>query len=322
MASKQYPIQSGFGAQTAAADVLAGLDLRGKVAIVTGGYAGLGLETTHALAQAGATVVVPARSAAKASAALQGMRNVELAALDLLDRASIDAFARSFLDSGRPLHMLVNNAGIMATPLARDAHGYESQFSANHLGHFRLTALLLPALLAADGARVVSVSSRGHHFSGVNFDDPHFLKRDYDKWLAYGQSKTANILFALGLDERGARHGIRAFSLHPGRILDTDLKRHLSDDDLRKAGAMNEQGELVYTGCKTPAQGAATSVGCAASPQLQGMGGVYCEDVDIAHLISADEQSNSGLRPWAADPALADRLWTLSEELAGIEFRL
>lgn len=322
MASKQYPITSGFGAQSTAEQVLTGLDLRGKTAIVTGGYAGLGLETTRVLAAAGAAVVVAARSMDKARAALQGIPNVEPATLDLLDRDSIDAFARRFLDSGRPLHMLINNAGIMAAPLARDAHGYESQFSANHLGHFRLTARLLPALVQAAGARVVSLSSRGHHWGQIDFDDPHFERRAYDKWAAYGQSKTANILFALGLDERGLRHGIRAFSLHPGRIIDTNLKRHLNTDDLRAFGLIDEQGELNYAGCKTIAQGAATTVWCAASPQLQGMGGVYCEDVDIAVPVSADAQTSSGLRPWAADPALADRLWTLSEQLADVEFRL
>ena len=322
MASKQYPIQSGFGAQSTAAEVMDDIDLHGKTAIITGGYAGIGLETTRVLAAAGATVVVPARSMDKARAALQGIPRVELAELDLLDRASIDAFAHQYLDSGRALHMLINNAGIMATPLARDAHGYESQFAANHLGHFRLTARLLPALMQAGGARVVALSSRGHHWGQVDFDDPHFQRRDYDKWQAYGQSKTANILFASGLDERGLRHGIRAFSLHPGRILDTDLKRHLNTDDLRAFGLIDEKGELIRTGGKTIAQGAATTVWCAASPQLQGMGGVYCEDVDIAVPVAADDTGNTGLRPWAADPVLADRLWTLSEQLADIEFRL
>jgi NAD(P)-dependent dehydrogenase (short-subunit alcohol dehydrogenase family) len=321
MASKQYPIQSGFGAQTTAAEVMAGIGLHGKTAIVTGGYSGIGLETTRVFATAGATVVVPARSIDKARAALRDIPGVELAPLDLLDRASIDTFAHNFLDSGRALHLLINNAGIMAAPLARDVQGYESQFAANHLGHFRLTARLLPALMQANGARVVALSSRGHHWGAIDFDDPHFQRRDYDKWQAYGQSKTANILFASGLDERGLRHGIRAFSVHPGRILDTDLKRHLSMDDLRQFGLIDENGEMIRSGSKTIAQGAATTVWCAASPQLQGMGGVYCEDVEIAVPVPADDTGSSGLRPWAADPALADRLWTLSEQQAGIEFR-
>lgn len=322
MESKQSPIGSGFGAHTTAIEALAGANLSGKVAIVTGGYSGLGLETVRVLAGAGATVIVPARSMDKARAALAGMDNVELEALDLLDPGSIDAFCQRFLDSGRALRLLVNNAGVMAAPLARDARGYETQFSANHLGHFQLTARLFPALCKAGGARVVSVSSRGHHFGGVDFDDTQFERRPYDKWAAYGQAKTANILFALALDRRAAGHGIRAFSLHPGRILDTGLIRHLSSDDLRKAGVMDEQGQLIQGGGKTIAQGAATTVWCATSQRLDNMGGVYCEDVDIAAPVAAEVASASGVKPWATDITLANRLWALSETLTGVNFSI
>jgi NAD(P)-dependent dehydrogenase (short-subunit alcohol dehydrogenase family) len=245
MTSRQFPIHSGFGAQATAREVLDGVDLHGKIAIVTGGYSGLGLETTRVLADAGATVIVPARTPGKARNALAGIPRTELAALDLLNPASITAFAQGFIESGRPLHMLVNSAGIMAPPLVRDARGYESQFSANHLGHFQLASHLLPALRKANGARVVSVSSRGHQFGGVDFDDPHFVLREYDRWKAYGQSKTANALFALELDARGAEHGIRAFSAHPGRIMDTGLVRHLSFEDLRASGAIDEHGKVI-----------------------------------------------------------------------------
>jgi NAD(P)-dependent dehydrogenase (short-subunit alcohol dehydrogenase family) len=238
---------------------------------------------------------------------------VELEELDLIDTASIDAFAQRFLDSGRPLDMLINNAGIMAPPLVRDSRGYESQFATNHLGHFQLTARLWPALKQAGSARVVSVSSTGIRFGGVDFDDPNFEQQEYDKWKAYGQSKTANALFAVALDRRGQVHGICAFSVHPGRIM-TDLMRYLSDDERALAGEY-----------KTTEQGAATSVWCATSSQLEGKGGVYCIDADIAEVIPAFAlqgmgQVLSGVLPWAIDPGLAERLWQLSEEMTGMKF--
>jgi NAD(P)-dependent dehydrogenase (short-subunit alcohol dehydrogenase family) len=328
MTSPQAPIHSGFNATTTALQALDGRDLSGKTVIVTGGYSGLGLETTRVLAQAGATVVVPARSPDKARKALAGMARVEQAALDLMDPASIDAFASSFIASGRPLHILVNSAGIMATPLARDARGYESQFSSNHLGHFQLTARLWPALRKAGGARVVSVASRAQRICGVDFEDPNFERRAYDKWKAYGQSKSANVLFAVGLDRRGEAHGVRAFALHPGSIL-TDLARDLNDDDLRALGVSPGDahghvpaGKSAAEGgdFKTVAQGAATAVWCATSAQLDGMGGVYCENVDVAVAVPADHADPSGVRPWAIAPELAERLWPLSEKLTGVSF--
>ena len=348
---KQQPIASGFGAASTAEEVIKGIDLSGKMAIVTGGYAGIGLETARVLSAAGAKVIVPARDMAKAEQALKGIPDIELHRMDLFDPASIDAFADAFLSSGRPLHILVNNAGIMATPLVRDARGYESQFATNHLGHFQLVARLWPALVqagtgrspnstlrpgeqSAGGARVVSVSSWGHRFAPVDFDDPNFLHRPYDRWQAYGQSKTANILFAVGLDARGQAAGIRAFSLHPGTIVSTDLSRHVSLDDLRKAGALDEQNRPILDpsrGLKSIPQGAATSVWCATSPQLEGKGGVYCENCDIAPLIPADKEAEMrsvsrplgsqalGVFSYAVDPTAADRLWKLSETLTGVK---
>jgi NAD(P)-dependent dehydrogenase (short-subunit alcohol dehydrogenase family) len=314
MTTEQKPLKSGFGAKTTAREVLAGRDLTGKTAVVTGGYSGVGLETTRALAEAGATVVVPARTQEKARTALAGIPRVEIETLELIDPASIDEFAGRFLGSGRPLDMLINNAGIMALPLRRDARGYESQFATNHLGHFQLTARLWPALKRAGGARVVSVSSTGIRFGGVDFDDPNFERREYDKWRAYGQSKTANALFAVGLDKRGQAHGVRAFSVHPGRI-HTDLARYMSDEELAAVGGA----------FKTPEQGAATSVWCATSPQLEGKGGVYCMDADIAGVISdfalqGVDQEMTGVLPWAIDPDLAERLWRLSEKMTGVKF--
>jgi NAD(P)-dependent dehydrogenase (short-subunit alcohol dehydrogenase family) len=328
MTSRQAPIPSGFKATSTAEQALGGRDLSGKTAIVTGGYSGLGLETTRVLAQAGATVIVPARSTAKAYAALEGMVGVEHGVIDLMDPASIDAFASAFIASGRKLDMLVNSAGIMAAPLERDARGYEVQFSANHLGHFQLTARLWPALRRAGDARVVSVSSRGHRRAPVDFDDPNFERRPYDKWAAYGQSKTANVLFALALDKRGEPHGVRAFAVHPGSIF-TDLARHLSADDLRSLGIAPDAptalpaGKSVDEGgdFRTVQQGAATAVWCAATPQLAGMGGVYCENVDVAEAVPADREG-PGVRPWAIDANAAERLWPLSEKLTGVPFNV
>ncbi|HEY8966567.1 MAG TPA: oxidoreductase [Candidatus Methylacidiphilales bacterium] len=323
----QSPIGSGFGAATAAAEVIRGIDLSGKTAIVTGGYAGIGLETARVLAGAGASVIVPVRNPGKAQANLRGLAGVETASLDLLDPASIDAFAASFLASGRPLPLLIANAGVMATPLTRDGRGYEIQFATNHLGHFQLAARLWPALAEAGragGARVVAVSSAGHRFSGIDFADPHFERRPYDKWQAYGQSKTANALFALELDRRGREAGVRAFSLHPGAI-QTDLGRYLTADDLKGFGiTLAADGSWVlppespFT-MKTVPQGAATTVWCATSPRLDGMGGVYCQDCEIA-VPSAGEGLRDGVHPWAVDPEAAKRLWRLSEELTGVAF--
>lgn len=321
MTTEQKPLKSGFGAKTTAKEVLSGLDLSGKLAIVTGGSSGVGLETTRALTEAGAIVIVPARTQEKARAALAGIPRVEIEALELSDPASIDAFAARFLDTGRPLDMLINNAGIMAPPLQRDARGYESQFATNHLGHFQLTARLWPALKRAGKARVVSVSSTGIMFGGVDFDDPSFERREYDKWKAYGQSKTANALFAVALDQRGEVHDVRAFSAHPGGIV-TNLARHLSDEEVSSFADEARAGRINL---KTPEQGAATSVWCATSPQLEGKGGVYCMDVDIAEAIldftpKTPSDQPTGVLPWATDPDLAERLWNLSERMCGIQF--
>jgi NAD(P)-dependent dehydrogenase (short-subunit alcohol dehydrogenase family) len=316
MTTKQTSIHSGYGAQTTAREAIGDRDLRGLTAIVTGGHAGLGLETTRVLAGAGATVVVGTRTLDKARAALAGIARVEIEALDLSEPASIDVFAERFLASGRALALLVNNAGIMATPLVRDRRGFESQFATNHLGHFQLTARLWPALRRANGARVVALSSRGHAYGGVDFDDPSFERREYDKWKAYGQSKTANALFALALDARGEAHRVRAFSVHPGAI-HTELTRSLPEEELRTLLA---SPRIAATTFKTVEQGAATSVWCAASKELDGMGGVYCEDVDIAEAVGADFAGATGVRPWAVDPAAAERLWKKSEEWTGVPF--
>lgn len=317
MRTPQHPIHSGFGPATTAQEVLRGADLRGRTAIVTGGYSGLGLETARALARAGARIIVLARDPARAQAALQGIAGAETAPMDLADPASVDAFAARFLAGGAPLDLLVASAGIMATPLTRDARGHELQFAVNHLGHFQLAARLWPALRRAGSARVVAYSSRGHQIAGIGWDDIDFTGHAYDKWVAYGQSKTANALFALGLDARGATDGIRAFSLHPGTVLGP-LARHLSEAEIDAFDVRDAGGAAINAperDLKTAAQGAATAVWCATSGQLDGMGGVYCEDCDVAPI---EDAGRFGVRPWAADADAAERLWRLSEALTGV----
>ncbi len=329
MTTPQTPIGSGFGPASTAAQVIAGIDLSGKTAIVTGGYSGLGRESVRAFLAAGARVIVPAREIARARDALAELPAAEIWPMDLLDPASIDAFAARFLAEGKPLHLLVNSAGIMALPeLTRDARGHELQFATNHLGHFQLTLRLWPALKAAHGARVVAVSSLGHRFSPVVFDDIDFARRPYTPFGAYGQSKTANALFAVALDRRGAADGVRAFAVHPGGIVATNLGKYLDVAMLRDLGVFDAEGRPVIAperGYKTPEMGAATQVWCATSPALAGQGGVYCEDCDISVLLSppegeyvlGDTLGVRGVFPHAVDAAAAERLWTLSEELTG-----
>ncbi|MFJ3223054.1 SDR family NAD(P)-dependent oxidoreductase [Streptomyces sp. NPDC086783] len=316
MSTAQHKIGSGFGATSTADDVLHGIDLGGKLALVTGGYSGLGLETTRALVKAGARVVVPARRVSVAREALAGLDGVEVDELDLGEQDSVRGFAERFLASGRPLDIVVDSAAIMACPETRVGPGWEAQFATNHLGHYALVNRLWPAI-APGGARVVSVSSAGHHYSGIRWDDVNWHD-GYDKWEAYGQAKTANALFAVHLDRLGRDTGVRAFSLHPGGIL-TPLQRHLPKEEMVQRGWIDEDGTpLNPQGFKTPEQGAATQVWAATSPQLAGRGGVYLEDCDIAEPAPADG-TRTGVCAHATDPEQAARLWRLSAELTGVD---
>ncbi|TDE13569.1 SDR family NAD(P)-dependent oxidoreductase [Jiangella asiatica] len=316
MTTLQHSIGSGFRADTTAAQVLDGIDLSGKLAVVTGGYSGLGLETTRALSGAGAHVVVPARRPDIAREALAGMDDVEVDQLDLGDLDSVRGFVDRFLASGRGIDIAINNAGIMACPETRLGPGWEAQFATNHLGHFALINRLWPALVAGDGARVVSVSSRGHHRSPIRWDDVQF-ENGYDKWTAYGQAKTANVLFAVRLDQLGRDARVRAFSLHPGGIL-TPLQRHLPKEEMVAAGWIDEDGNPLNPTFKTPEQGAATQVWAATSPRLAGLGGLYLEDCDIAEPASGSGDTARGVRHYALDPDEAARLWTLSAQLTEV----
>ncbi|TDV43631.1 SDR family NAD(P)-dependent oxidoreductase [Actinophytocola oryzae] len=310
MTTPQHKIGSGFGYHSTAAEVAAGVDLTGKLALVTGGYSGIGLETTRVLAAAGARVVVPARRPANAAEALAGIDGVEVDELDLGDLDSVRAFADRFLATDRRIDVVIASAGVMAMPQTRVGPGWEAQFAINHLGHFALVNRLWPAV--ADGARVVMVSSRGHNFSGIRWDDPWFAD-GYDRWLAYGQAKTANVLFAVHLDAL-AEARVRAFALHPGRIR-TALLRHVDTDDMRERGMVDAEGNIVGD-WKTVGEGAATQVWAATSPQLAGMGGVYLEDCEIAEPARPDDPMH-GVRDHATDPAQAARLWAMSAELTG-----
>ena len=310
--SPQQPIGSGFGRDSTAADVLTGLDLTGVTAVVTGGYSGVGLETTRALSAAGAAVVVPARRPDHARDQLAGLQRVEVDELDLADLDSVSGFADRFLTSGRPVGILINNAAVMANAETRVGPGWESQFATNHLGHFALTNRLWPAL-ASGGSRVVSVSSIGHQSSGIRWDDLQF-DDGYDKWAAYGQAKTANVLFAVELDRLASPDGVRALSVMPGGIR-TPLQRHLDAEEMVRLGWYDEAGNDLYD-WKSPEQGAATQLWAATSPRLADIGGVYCEDVDIAR--PAGSGGPGGVSPHAVDPEQARRLWALSAELTGV----
>lgn len=322
----QKPIGSGFNAQSTAKEVIKGIDLTGKNVILTGGNTGIGLETAKVMAEAGAQVIVIARNFEKAKKNLDGIANVQLEKMDLADPASIDAFSQNFIASGKPLHFLINNAGIMWVPLRKDSRGFESQLATNHLGHFQLTARLWSALKKANGAKVINLSSFGHHYSGFNFDDPNFEHREYETLQGYGQSKTATNLFSMELDNRAKEFGVRAFSVHPGSVGGTDLAREASLELFKKMGILDDNGIIrpeVAAMLKTVPQGAATTVWCATSPKLNNLGGVYCEDVEVAELdLSDGTTSSKGVMPWSLDEASAKKLWTLSESMTNVQFQV
>jgi len=311
------PVTSRFGASSTALEVIEGVDLHGRFAIVTGGAAGIGAETARALAAAGADLTIAARDHGAAASlrttlAEETGADVQVLEVDLGSLVSVRAAAASFLARGVPLDILINNAGVMATPLERTREGFELQFGTNHLGHFALTTALLPALRRASAARVVALSSIGHRRSALVADDPNYLRRPYDRWEAYGQSKTANALFAVGVTARLGDEGLVANAVMPGGIM-TGLQKHLSRDEQVALGWIDEDG-TPNPRFKTPAQGASTSIWAAVAPELEGVGGRYLENCAEARPWDASVPYE-GVMPYALDPSTADVLWELSEAL-------
>lgn len=314
--------KSVYGPQTTTHQVTQGVDLEGRLAIVTGASGGLGAETARALAACGAQVTLAARDLAKAEAVASEIREstghakVDVLELELTSSTSVRAAAKQWLASREKLHLLVNNAGIMACDLARTSEGYELQFATNHFGHFLFTGLLVPALLKAAPSRIVNLSSAGHRMSGVVFDDIHYENRPYDKWESYGQSKSANVLFSIELYRRLAASGVTANAVHPGMII-TELGRHLSQDDVKELMSRRPAGsEMTW---KSVEAGAATSVWAAVAPEFEARGGLYLEDCHIAGPRKSDD-AVEGYAPWAVDPDAAKQLWRLSEEALGESF--
>jgi NAD(P)-dependent dehydrogenase (short-subunit alcohol dehydrogenase family) len=317
-----HPITSAFGARSTAIEVVQGISLIGKRAIVTGGASGLGLETSRALAAAGAEITLAVRNTAQGEAAAQEIRQqypaaeIRIGLLDLADLSSVRKFTQDWLAQSQPLDILINNAAIMACPLTRSPQGWEAQFATNHLGHFVLTTELLPALLQAAAksgdARVVALSSSGHKMGKVDFDDIHFERREYNKWTAYGQAKSANALMALGLHLRYGEQGITANAVHPGGIM-TGLQKFLPLEEMRAMGWLKDDDTPLDL-FKNPEQGASTSVWAATAAELKGRGGMYLEDCRQG-VPAEPGQRVSGYAPHIADEAAAQRLWAVSQAL-------
>ncbi len=310
-----------FGAESTAREVVEGLDLAARRAIVTGASGGLGAETAAALASRGARVTLAARNLAKAQGVADAIceetpgARVDVLEIELSVPKQVRSFAERFRERHGDLDLLINNAGIMACPLARTEEGWELQFATNHLGHFLLTGLLTPLLRESGNARVVNLSSGGHRFAPEISEDLHFKEREYDKFLAYGQSKTANVLFSVELDRRLRDDGVRAFAVHPGVIM-TELARHMTQVDIEGLQSRSPGRRLSF---KSVGAGAATSTWAATAPELAQQGGIYLEDCGIAE-VNEDPGGPSGVHPGALDPDAALRLWSLSEALVNQRF--
>lgn len=311
---------SQFGAKTTTDEVLAGVDLAGKRVLITGVSAGLGVETARALAARGATVVGAARDLDKARAATAGIPRIALIELDLASLASVRAAADALVADGRPFDLVIANAGVMATPLGKTADGFETQFGTNHLGHFVFVNRIAP--LIRDGGRLVNLASAGHRFADVDLDDPNFETTPYEPFVAYGRSKTANVLFAVEFDRRHKGRGVRAAAVHPGGIA-TELGRHMTPEAMQalidSANASSPEGAPAFQ-WKTIPQGAATSVWAAAVASAEDVGGRYCEDCHVAELSEDSDIVSGGVRAYALDAERAKALWALSEEMVGERF--
>jgi NAD(P)-dependent dehydrogenase (short-subunit alcohol dehydrogenase family) len=316
----QKPINSGFNSKSNAHEITKDIDLNGKIAIVTGGYSGIGLETTRELVSSGAEVIIPAKRSEVAIRNLEGIISKEnVIEMDLSDLNSVKNFTDEYKENFNRLDLLINNAGIMACPETRIGNNWESQIAINHFGHFMLTKELMDMMVDNDGARFVSLSSSAHSLTGMLWDDIHFLNNPYDKWMAYGQSKTASSLIAIEFDRLMEDKGVRGFSVHPGGIM-TPLQRHLQNEEMVTLGWMKEDGslsDLAKNFFKTTSQGSSTTLWCATSSSLNNIGGVFCEDCDIAKIKSEVDESMQryfGVADWAVDIDEASKLWELTEK--------
>ena len=316
----QKPIDSGFNSKSNAHEITKDVDLNGKIAIVTGGYSGIGLETTRELVLSEAEVIIPAKRTDVAIKNLEGIVPKEnVIEMDLSDLNSVKNFTDGYKENFNRLDLLINNAGIMACPETRIGNNWESQIAVNHFGHFLLTKELMDMMAGNDGARFVSLSSSAHSLTGILWDDIHFLDNPYDKWMAYGQSKTASSLIAIEFDRLMKDKGVRGFSVHPGGII-TPLQRHLQKEEMVALGWMKEDGsptELTKNFFKTTSQGASTTLWCATNPSLNNIGGVFCEDCDIAKIKSEVDESMQryfGVADWAVDVDEASKLWELTDK--------
>lgn len=315
---QQIQINSGFGAKSEPKEILNEIDLTGKIALVTGGYSGIGLETTKALVEVGAEVIIPARRVSIAKKELSGIiEDKNIIEVNLADPSSVIKVVEQLLDSNLTLDILINNAGIMACPQMPTKEGWDLQFAVNHIGHFILTKGLMPAMQKADEPRLVTLSSTGHKLSGIQWDDVNF-ENSYDKWQAYGQSKTAASLLAVEINTRMKNRGIKSYSVHPGGIV-TPLQRHLENEEMVALGWKKEDGSLsdmAAAAFKSPSQGASTTLWCATSPMLNDISGVYCEDCDVAPRQSdGPEARYVGVADWAVDTDEATKLWELTEQM-------
>lgn len=311
--TEQQPMGTRFDATSGIDDVMAGIDLSGKTALVTGGSSGLGAETVIAFAAAGARVIAPVRR--PDSAPVSG-RIEEIPGFDLGDLDSVAKTAGRIAELTDHIDIVIAAAGVMATPLRRIGPGWELQFTVNHLGHFSLITRIYPQL-AARGARVVTYSSAAHHATDIRWDDLHFL-HDYDKWVAYGQSKTATALLAVHLDELGRGDGVRAFTVHPGMIF-TGLQREIPSDEQLAMGWIDEDDNFIGQGFKTISQGTATGLWAATASKLEGRGGLFLQDCDIAEIVESGGDVVGGVEPYAIDPDNAARLWQLSAAMTATD---
>ena len=315
--------RSNFGAETTTDEVLEGIDLSGKTVFITGGASGLGTETARAMAAKGAHIVIPARDIAKGEDAVKSLReatgndSIDIIECDLGSLDSVRQCAEAANAKYDKIDLLINNAGVMACPRGETADGFEMQFGTNHIGHFLLTNLLMPLVEKGDNPRIVNLSSRGHHFDSVHFDDVNFENREYEKWASYGQAKTANIMFSVGLEKRLAGKGIHSYAVHPGGI-QTNLGRHLTEEDIAMLMKRIEENAGESVAFKSVEAGAATTCYAATAPEIAGKGGVYLEDCHVADVN--DDDPTGSVKSYAVDPDNAEKLWALSEKMVGESF--